>query len=65
VCNAQLQGGVDVRLTVESAEAIKTSLHGHDVEKWWRSKVVEVTIDPRHDRPYALPGGLRVVERAT
>jgi len=61
----QTKGGVDVRLTVESVEAIKTSLHGHDVEKWWRSKVVEVTIDPRHDRPYALPGGLRVVERAT
>ena len=42
VCNAQLQGGVDVRLTVESVEAIKTSLHGQDVEKsggdqkWWR-----------------------------
>jgi hypothetical protein len=50
-----LQGGVDVRLTVESVKAIKTSLHAH--------LVVEVTIDPRHDRPYVLPGGLRVVEQ--
>lgn len=52
----QTKGDVDVRLTRECVENLKTPLR--------QNVVVEVTIDATHDRPYALPGALRVVVRA-
>lgn len=45
-----------MRLTRECVENLKTPLR--------QNVVVEVTIDATHDRPYALPGALRVVVRA-
>jgi hypothetical protein len=43
-----------VMLTAECVEGLKMQL--------LRDDLVEITINPRHDRPYVLNGGLRRVE---
>jgi translation initiation factor IF-1 len=53
---SQTKGGVDVKLTVECVQALKKPLLPDDV--------VEVSIDPRHDRPYVLGAGLRRAARS-
>jgi len=53
---SQTKAGVDVKLTAECGAGLNRPLQ--------RDDVVEVNIDPRHDRPYVLDGGLRVVGRA-
>lgn len=50
---SQTKAGVDVKLTAECVEGLKKPL--------LRDDVVELIIDPRHDRPYVLNGGLRRV----
>ncbi len=50
---SQTRGGVDVKLTAECVAGLKRPL--------LRDDVVEITIDPRHDRPYVLGGGLSKV----
>ncbi len=52
---SQTKAGVDVKLTVECVADLKRPLK--------RDDVVEITIDPRHDRPYVLGSGLRKVGR--
>jgi len=53
VDKSKTKGGVDVKLTAECVEGLKKVL--------LRNDLVEVTIDPTHDRPYVMPGGLRRV----
>jgi cold shock CspA family protein len=50
---SQTKAGVDVMLTAECVEGLKMQL--------LRDDLVEITINPRHDRPYVLNGGLRRV----
>jgi hypothetical protein len=50
---SQTKGGVDVRLPAECVEGLVRPLQ--------RDEVVELVIDPRHDRPFVLAGGLRRV----
>ena len=52
--NARMQNP-DVRWAVECVADLKRPLK--------RDDVVEITIDPRHDRPYVLGSGLRKVGR--
>lgn len=50
--NTRLQGGTDVRLTIEcGVSAFQPPLHKDDL--------VQVTIDSRHDRPFLLERKLR------
>jgi translation initiation factor 1A len=51
VDKSKTKGGVDVRLTAECVEGLKKVL--------LRNDLVQLTIDPTHDRPYVMPGGLR------
>jgi len=48
---SRTRGGVDVKLTAECVEGLKRQL--------LRDDLVEVTINPDHDRPFVMPGGLR------
>lgn len=48
---SKTKGGVDVKLTAECVQGLKSVL--------LRNDLVELTIDPKHDRPYVMPGGLR------
>jgi translation initiation factor IF-1 len=48
---SRTRGGVDVKLTAECVKGLKRQLQ--------RDDLVEVTINPDHDRPFVMPGGLR------